>query len=78
MTVAELMRALESEDPEANVRFAYNYGDRANTIVAASVLYVEEVDVRHSDYVNNMRVVEDEEDEKAGDKRAVVLFSSYR
>lgn len=73
MNVKELIEMLEQFNPEAEVKFAYNYGDHWNTLVAADVNCAEEQIVEHSDYHNMDKVVE-EPDEWDEDKVCVVLM----
>lgn len=73
MKVCELIEQLRHEDPDAEVHFSYNYGDRPRTQVAPKVCRIEAGPVRHSDY-HRMPVIVDEEDEKPSDTFAVVLF----
>lgn len=81
MKVAELIEMLQSENPDAEVHFSYNYGDHWRTQVAPTVDRVNEQVVTHSAYHSMDKVVEDEEDcydEDTGDyakgvRRVVVL-----
>lgn len=73
MTVKELIEELEAMDPTAEVHFTYNYGDHWKTKVAPAVEGVESMQVRHSEYHNMPRLVDDEEASEDGDKQVVVL-----
>ena len=50
MTVQELINLLQWQDPDAEVHFAYNYGDHWRTEVAPNVSNVREGVVEYSDY----------------------------
>ena len=62
MQVKELIEQLGCMDPEAEVHFAYNYGDHWRTEVAPRVSNVSEGVVKYSDY-HRMDKIEDDEDE---------------
>jgi len=72
MTVKKLIEELQICDPEAAVRFVYNYGDRGNSQVAAEVQSVEDGDVRYSEYFSDF-VVGDENDDEDNIEYAVLL-----
>jgi hypothetical protein len=81
MLVKELIEQLGYMDQEAEVHFAYNYGDHWRTQVAPKVRDVSESVVKYSDY-HNMDKIETDEDElfdeetgdyKAGVRRVVVI-----
>lgn len=74
MTVQELIDRLGQEDPEAEVRFGYDYGDHRSTLVAAEVRALCEAEVRHSPY-HGMDAVVDETRRQEGDPKRVVLLS---
>lgn len=61
MKVRELIALLEDEDPEADVHFAYNYGDHSHTIIAPKVNHVTEVAVTYSDCHRADRLADDEQ-----------------
>lgn len=63
MTVSELIEELQGMDPDAEVRFAYNYGDYWRTTVAAEIKYVEDGTVRWSDYHSMDKIVDLNEQE---------------
>ena len=81
MKVSELIAKLEFMDPDAEVHFAYNYGDHWRTEVAPKVSQVSEGVVEFSDYHRMDKLVTDEEDcydEETGDyktdvRRVVVI-----
>lgn len=82
MQVKELIEMLGYMDQDAEVHFAYNYGDHWRTEVAPRVDDVTERVVTHSAYHNMDKVVEDDEDcydEETGDYlegvRKVVVLS---
>lgn len=74
MTVQELMEQLGYMDPNANVHFAYGYGDHWRTTVAPRVSEVSEGVVEFSDYHRMDKLIDDEDcyDEETGDYRADV------
>ena len=76
MTVTELISALQDlDDPDKEVVFAYNYGDRSRTTVAQEVSRVDEERVCHSDYHNMDKLVdEDADEERLVDVRDVVVL----
>ena len=62
MKVSDLIEALQGMDPEAEVHFAYNYGDHWRTEVAPAICGVREGVVEYSEYHRMDKVVENEED----------------
>jgi hypothetical protein len=75
MQVKELIEQLQDMDPEADVHFAYNYGDHWRTEVAPKVCRVDEGVVEYSEYHRMDKLVTDEEDcydEETGDYKADV------
>jgi hypothetical protein len=62
MKVAELIEQLGHMNPEADVHFAYNYGDHWRTEVAPRVGRVDEGAVVYSDYHRMDKLMEDEYD----------------
>jgi hypothetical protein len=74
MNVKELIEQLECMNPEAEVHFAYNYGDHWRTEVAPKVERVHQGIVEFSDYHRMDKLVEDEDcyDEDTGDYKADV------
>jgi hypothetical protein len=81
MTVQELIEQLGYMDKDAEVHFAYNYGDHWRTQVAPRVSGVEEGVVQYSDYHRMDKMADDEDcyDEETGDMvegvRQVVVIS---
>jgi hypothetical protein len=80
MLVKELIEQLECMNPEAEVHFAYGYGDHWRTEVAPRVDRVHQGIVEYSDYHQMDKLVEDEDcydedtgDYKAGIRKVVVL-----
>jgi len=80
MKVKDLIEQLGYMDLEADVHFAYNYGDHWRTEVAPKVGSVEEGVVEYSDYHRMDKMVDDDDcyDEETGDykesvRRVVVL-----
>jgi hypothetical protein len=74
MNVKELIEQLECMNPEAEVHFAYNYGDHWRTEVAPKIDRVDEGVVEYSEYHRMDKMVDDEDcyDEDTGDYRADV------
>ena len=62
MNVKELIESLKYMDQDAEVHFAYNYGDHWRTEVAPKVSQVTEGVVEYSDYHRMDKLVTDEED----------------
>jgi len=62
MQVKELIDILKNYDQEADVHFAYGYGDHWRTEVAPKVSQVFEGVVEYSDYHRMDKLVTDEED----------------
>ncbi len=77
MKVSDLIEMLEDFNPEAEVLFAYNYGDYWRTTVAARIDSVEDAKVVYSDYHSMDKVVmghDEPEDEGPAGTRNVVLL----
>ena len=75
MLVKELIESLKYMDQNAEVHFAYNYGDHWRTEVAPKVSQVTEGVVEYSDYHRMDKLVTDEEDcydEETGDYKTDV------
>jgi hypothetical protein len=70
MKVKELIEFLQGEEQDAEVHFAYNYGD---TVVTEEVSAVEEAAVKYSEY-HRMNKLVDEDDEADEDCETVVLL----
>lgn len=62
MNVKELIEQLKYMDQDAEVHFAYNYGDHWHTEVAPKISTVTEGVVEYSDYHRMDKLVTDEED----------------
>jgi len=80
MQVKELIEILSRYDQEADVHFAYGYGDHWRTQVAPAISQVFDGVVEYSDYHRMDKLVEDEDcydedtgDYKAGIRRVVVI-----
>ena len=75
MNVKELIEQLKYMDQDAEVHFAYNYGDHWHTEVAPKVSQVTEGVVEYSDYHRMDKLVTDEEgrydEDKGGYKEQV-------
>jgi hypothetical protein len=70
MKVSELIELLQSENPEAEVHFSYNYGDHWRTQVAPTVDRVDVGYVKYSDYHRMDKVVDQDDfdyDEDTGE-----------
>jgi len=75
MKVKDLIEQLKYMDQEADVHFAYNYGDHWRTIVAPKVSNVSEGVIERSDYHQMDKLVDDYEDqfdEETGELRTDV------
>jgi hypothetical protein len=72
MQVKELIEILSRYDQEADVHFAYGYGDHWRTTVAPAISQVFDGVVQYSDYHQMDKLVEDEDcyDEDTGDYKA--------
>ena len=72
MQVKELIEILSRYDQEADVHFAYGYGDHWRTQVAPAVSQVFDGVVEYSDYHQMDKLVEDEDcyDEETGNYKA--------
>lgn len=80
MTVQELIEQLGYMDKDAEVHFAYNYGDHWRTEVAPKISRVNEGVVEFSEYHRMDKLVDEEDtfDEDTGDykkdvRRVVVI-----
>ena len=80
MKVSQLIEELGFMDPEAEVHFAYNYGDHWRTQVAPTVDSVEQGVVEYSSYHSMDKMVDEDDcyDEETGDykedvRKVVVL-----
>jgi len=72
MQVKELIEILSRYDQEADVHFAYGYGDHWRTQVAPAISQVFDGVVEYSNYHQMDKLVEDEDcyDEDTGDYKA--------
>ena len=72
MKVSELIDILGRYDQEADVHFAYGYGDHWRTTVAPAISQVFDGVVEYSNYHQMDKLVEDEDcyDEDTGDYKA--------
>ncbi len=72
MQVKELIEILSRYDQEADVHFAYGYGDHWRTQVAPAISQVCDGVVEYSDYHQMDKLVDDEDcyDEDTGDYKA--------
>ena len=75
MKVQELIKELQDRDPEASVHFVYNYGDHWHTHVAPEVR--GDGYVKHSDYHNMPKVVDDDVADDDPKAEEVVLLLPY-
>jgi tRNA/tmRNA/rRNA uracil-C5-methylase (TrmA/RlmC/RlmD family) len=74
MQVKDLIEQLQGMNPEAEVHYAYNYGDHWRTEVAPRVDRVDEGVVEFSEYHRMDKMVDSEDcyDEETGDYRTDV------
>ena len=75
MLVKELIESLKYLDQDAEVHFAYNYGDHWRTTVAPAISQVFDGVAEYSDYHQMDKLIENEEDiydEETGDFKADV------
>jgi hypothetical protein len=72
MQVKELIEILSRYDQEADVHFAYGYGDHWRTTVAPAICQVFDGVVEYSDYHQMDKLIDDEDcyDEDTGDYKA--------
>jgi hypothetical protein len=72
MQVKELIEILKNYDQEADVHFAYGYGDHWRTQVAPAISQVFDGVVEYSDYHQMDKLIDDEDcyDEDTGDYKA--------
>ncbi len=79
MLVSDLIELLQEMPQDAEVHFAYNYGDHWRTQVAPKVDEVYMGDVKYSDYHRMPKVVErdyDDEDDSTEDNQSQVVILS--
>jgi hypothetical protein len=73
MNVRELIDQLEGLPQDAEVHFSYDYGDYWHTQVAPEVTNVDQSFVKHSDYHNMDRIVDEPEEDDDNTRLVVVL-----
>ena len=73
LTVAQLIEQLQSMPQEAQVVYAYNYGDHWRTQVAECVQTVEEKEVQWSAYHSMPKLVDLDDDHHDDDKSVDVV-----
>ena len=78
MTVQELIEQLGYMNPEAEVHFAYNYGDHWRTQVAPKVGEVFEGAVVYSEYHRMDKMVEDDGEGDFDDEGNEIVDESTR
>jgi hypothetical protein len=78
MKVSELIEQLQDMNPDAEVHFAYNYGDHWRTEVAPTVDNVEEGNVKYSDYHRMPKVVEYDAEDDDNSYDSVEEFNKAR
>jgi hypothetical protein len=77
MTVQELIDELKMQDRDAEVKFAYCYGDHWRTMVARDIERVEPSGVEHSSYHQTDKLLDDEDsfDEESGEPKPGVRIA---
>jgi hypothetical protein len=79
MQVKELIEMLQDMNPEAEVHFAYNFGDYWRTEVAPKVGRVDEGVVEYSEYHRMDKMAsedyDDEDEDTVASQRRVVVLS---
>jgi hypothetical protein len=78
MQVKELIEMLQDMNPEAEVHYAYNYGDHWRTEVAPKVDRVDEGAVVYSDYHRMDKMVENEYDTEFDDEGREIVDETLR
>ena len=78
MKVSQLIEELQCMDQDADVHFAYNYGDHWRTEVAPKVGSVDEGAVVYSEYHRMDKMVEDTGDCEFDDEGNEVVDESTR
>jgi hypothetical protein len=76
--VKELIEMLQDMNPEADVHFAYNYGDHWRTEVAPKVGSVDEGAVVYSEYHRMDKMLEDTGDCEFDDEGNEVMDETIR
>lgn len=75
MNARDLIELLQQEDPDTEVHFAYDYGDRSHTMVAPTVTEVNVSTVKHSAYHEMDALVDEDDDEGSEEVRRVIVLS---
>ena len=78
MQVKELIEMLQDMNQDADVHFAYNYGDHWRTEVAPKLSRVDEGAVVYSEYHRMDRMLEDDGDADFDDEGNEVLDETLR
>ena len=78
MLVKELIEMLQDMNQDADVHFAYNYGDHWRTEVAPKLSRVDEGAVVYSEYHRMDRMLEDDGDCEFDDEGNEVLDETLR
>ena len=78
MQVKELIEMLQHMNQDADVHFAYNYGDHWRTEVAPKLSRVDEGAVVYSEYHRMDRMLEDTGDSEFDDEGNEVLDETLR
>ena len=78
MQVKELIEMLQHMNQDADVHFAYNYGDHWRTEVAPKLSRVDEGAVVYSEYHRMDRMLEDDGDCEFDDEGNEVLDETLR
>jgi len=78
MLVKELIESLKRMDQDAEVHYAYNYGDHWRTEVAPKVGRVDEGAVVYSEYHRMDKMVENEYDAEFDDEGREIVDESTR
>ena len=78
MQVRELIEQLEGMDQDAEVHYAYNYGDHWHTEVAPKVGRVDEGAVVYSEYHRMDKMLEDTGDTEFDDEGKEVVDETLR
>jgi len=78
MQVYQLIEQLEYLDPNAEVHYAYNYGDHWRTEVAPKVDRVDTGAVVYSDYHRMDKMVENEYDTEFDDEGREIVDETLR
>jgi hypothetical protein len=78
MQVKDLIEQLQGMNPEAEVHYAYNYGDHWRTEVAPKVGRVDEGAVVYSEYHRMDKMVENEYDAEFDDEGREIVDETLR